>query len=47
MHKLLFSLLWAFCSFLCVNAQTAEPRMTVVADDGTETDETASMGRPP
>ena len=25
MHKLLFSLLWAFCSFLCVNAQTAEP----------------------
>ena len=47
MHKLLFSLLWAFCSFLCVNAQTAEPRMTVVADDGTETDETAYDGSAP
>lgn len=47
MHKLLFSLLWAFCSFLCVNAQTAEPRMTVVADDGTETDETAFDGSAP
>lgn len=47
MHKLLFSLLWAFCSFFCVNAQTAEPRMTVVADDGTETDETAYDGSAP
>ena len=48
MHKRIFLLLWlAFGMAVAALAQSAEPRMTVVAADGTESDETTYDGSAP
>lgn len=47
MLRYIFLLFFAFGSLITAMAQSAEPKMTIVADDGTETDETSFDGSAP
>lgn len=47
MLRYIFLLFFAFGSLIPAMAQSAEPKMTIVADDGTETDETSFDGSAP
>ena len=47
MKRQIIFILIAFVAFMSLSAQTAEPTMTIVTSDGTESEETAYEGSAP